>query len=257
MMNPLLPKDLSIFQWNCRGVLNKREVLVDHLGSFDIFTFSEIWLTPERKLLFKNHHILRRDGTSNHSGGVLIAVRRNIAFRKIESIPSFPGILETIGVEVPAVPKPLIIISVYKHPGPSDPLLWENFFSSFNCFSSAHIIITGDFNAHHISWGCHHSDCTGKLLLESSQEHHFFLLTTALLLVSLILEIFRLLLISLLSPLLQLCLHPGNHLKTPWAAITSLPSSVSIYQLKRFPPTLTNLVFQDLIGRHINLFLSL
>lgn len=105
-MNPQLLKELSIFQWNCRGVFNKREVLADHLDSFDIFAFSETWLTPERKLFFKNHHIIRRDGTSNHSGGVLLAVRRNIAFRKVESIPSFPGILETIGVEVLAVPKP-------------------------------------------------------------------------------------------------------------------------------------------------------
>jgi len=97
-----------------------------------------------------------------------------MAFRKVESIPSFPGILETIGVEVLAVPKPLIIVSVYKHPGHTDPLLWENFFSSLNCFSSTHITITGDFNAHHTAWGSHHSDSTGKLLLESTQEHHFF-----------------------------------------------------------------------------------
>lgn len=166
--------DLSIFQWNCRGVFNKREVLADHLDSFDIFAFSETWLTPERKLFFKNHHILRRDGISNHSGGVLISLRKNIAFRKIDSIPSFPGILETISVEVPATPKPLIFVSIYKHPGPIDPLLWEAFFSSFHNLSSAHITITGDFNAHHTLWGSHHSDKSGKLLLESSQEHHFF-----------------------------------------------------------------------------------
>lgn len=104
----------------------------------------------------------------------MLAIRRNIAFRKVNIIPSFPGILETICIEIPASPKPLLIASIYKHPGPSDSLLWENFFTSFNCFTSAHIIITGDFNAHHTSWGSHHSDSSGKLLLESSQEHHFF-----------------------------------------------------------------------------------
>lgn len=109
-----------------------------------------------------NHHIYRQDGPSNHSGGVLIAIKKNISFHKVSTIPTYLETLEAICVEISASPKPLLIVSIYKHPGTSDPLLWENFTSFFKSFSHAHIVLTEDFNAHHTSWGCHHSDLTGK-----------------------------------------------------------------------------------------------
>lgn len=169
-------KSLTLLQWNCRGIINKRELLPDLIEHFDILAFSETWLTPCRKLYFPNHHILRQDGPSNHSGGILLAVRKNIPYHKATVIPSNSETIEAIGIEIPASIKPLLIVSIYKHPGPSDPLLWENFFFPFRSFSHAHIVLTGDFNAHHTSWGCHHSDLTGKLLLEASLEHQLFII---------------------------------------------------------------------------------
>lgn len=65
---------LSLLQWNCHGLINKRKSLIQIANDFDILALSETWLS-ESVFLLKNFHIIRCDGPSNRSGGTLLAVK--------------------------------------------------------------------------------------------------------------------------------------------------------------------------------------
>lgn len=92
--------------------------------------------------------------------------------QKIDTIFTSPGVLEAIGVEIETHTHLLLIIYVYRHLTQYVPLLWENLFNSIS--SSSRILITGNFNAYHISRGCHNSNGIGKSLFPISQEFSLF-----------------------------------------------------------------------------------
>lgn len=175
-MDNNLPKDkntLNSFQWNCHGLLNKKDSITQILNDYDILALSETWLSSEKDFALKDFHIFRQDGPSRKSGGVLLAVRDWISYKKVDNIfTPFPGILEATGVEIVTHSQPLYIITVYRHPTQPVPLLWENLLNSIP--SSSRILITGDFNAHHTSWGCHRSDGISKSLFSTTQDFSLF-----------------------------------------------------------------------------------
>lgn len=164
--------DFSLFQWNCHGILNKMDTLSQIGSQYDILALSETWLSPDKSLLLKDYNILRKDGPSNRSGGVLLAVKNVIPFTKLNSIFSPDRVHEAMGIKIPSSLNDILIIFIYRHPTHSDPLLWEALFNSLP--PSSQIIITGDFNAHHTSWGCNRSDSVGNSLFNSSQDFSLF-----------------------------------------------------------------------------------
>jgi len=172
MINNSSHNNLTLFQWNCHGILNKKDSLALIGNQFDILALSETWLSPDKIFLLNNYHILRKDGPSNKSGGVLLAIKNSIPFTKLDSIFSSDGILEAVGVKVPSSQYDIHIISIYRHPSSSLLPKWEDIFNSIP--SSGHVIITGDFNAHHTFWGCNRSDSIGTSLFNSSQDFSFF-----------------------------------------------------------------------------------
>lgn len=160
-------RNLKIFQWNCHGLLNKIEtttqIFIENADNFDIFTLSETRLTPEKNFYIRGFNIIPSDGSSGKSGGVLIAIKNNIPFHKISNLFSEEHLLETVGISIPRSNNFLYIISLYKHPGNTSLQIWNklvNFIPSLN-----NVILMGDVNAHHVSWGSSHLDNMGKLLL--------------------------------------------------------------------------------------------
>jgi len=168
MISKTTYSNLSLFQWNCHGIINKRDTLTQICGQFDILALSGTWLSSDKTFFLNDFHILRKDGPSNKSGGVLLAIKRSIPFTKLDSIFSLDGVLETIAVKITSSYNDIFIISIYRHPSNSSPSIWEELFSSIPTFGQ--IIITGDYNAHHTSWGCNRSDPMGNSLFNSSQD---------------------------------------------------------------------------------------
>ncbi|EFN62498.1 RNA-directed DNA polymerase from mobile element jockey [Camponotus floridanus] len=164
--------DLTLLQWNCHGILNKIDFLSHICKQFDILALSETWLSSDKIFSLKDFHILRRDGPSNKSGGVLLAIKNTIPFTKLNSIFYLEDSLETVGAKISSLHVDLFIISLYRHPSNSPSFTWENLFDSIP--SPGHIVITGDFNAHRVSWGCNHNNTVGISLLNSSQEFSLF-----------------------------------------------------------------------------------
>lgn len=158
----------SLFQWNCHGILNKKDALIQICNHHDILAISETWLSPDKPFYLNDFHILRKDGPSNRSGGTLLAIKKSISFTQIDSIFSLDGILESVAARISSPPNDLLIVSVYRHPTNSPPSIWENLFNSIP--ASGQLIVTGDLNAHHTFWGCNRSDTIGSLLFEAFQD---------------------------------------------------------------------------------------
>lgn len=146
MINNLSNNNLPLLQWNCHGILNKRETLIQIANQYDILALSETWLSPNKYLFLNDYHILRHDGSSNKSGGVLLAIKNTIPFAKLDSIFTLDGVLEAVGMRIPSLNNHAYIISIYRHPVRHDASVWDRLFDSI--FTTSQIIVTGDFNVH-------------------------------------------------------------------------------------------------------------
>lgn len=65
--------------------------------------------------------------------------------------------LEIVGIIIEVDKHPCIVINLYRHSGTKTP---EAIFSALLEISNTYpqVILVGDFNAHHLSWGCGSSD---------------------------------------------------------------------------------------------------
>jgi len=119
MTNNSTHNNITLFQWNCHGILNKRDSLAQIGNQFDILAISETWLSPDKIFLLNNYHILRKDGPSNKSGGVLLAIKNSISFTKLDPIFSLDGILEAVGAKISSPQHDIYILFIYRHPSSS------------------------------------------------------------------------------------------------------------------------------------------
>lgn len=63
--------------------------------------YLKTWLTPEKNVFIRGFNIIRKDGPSVKSGGVMIAIKDDIPFNKINNLFSQDNLLETVGISIP------------------------------------------------------------------------------------------------------------------------------------------------------------
>lgn len=112
------------------------------------------------------------DGPSGKSGGVILGLKHNIPFSKIDNIFAEKGALESVGITLNTNINPLHIISIYRHPESTSDQIWINLLNSLP--KTNNLVITGDFNSHHTSWDSSHSDKMGKLLFDATTDQSIF-----------------------------------------------------------------------------------
>ncbi|KMQ85658.1 rna-directed dna polymerase from mobile element jockey [Lasius niger] len=155
--------DPPFWKRNCHSIRNKKEAIANVINDYNLLAFSETWLDDNVNISFRDFNILRSDGPSSKSGGLLLAIKRYIPYLFVEGIYQLEGFLETLAVSVPSSTGSILIISIYRHPhNPPVPFsqIWENLINSCSDFS--HVILTGDFNAHHPSWSSCITDASGR-----------------------------------------------------------------------------------------------
>lgn len=93
---------LNILQWNANSVQKKRDDLLALAGRLksDVIIISETKLKNSDKFYLPGFFTIRNDRDGGRGGGVLIAVRRNIKFRKIK----INSTLESIGIKLEISP---------------------------------------------------------------------------------------------------------------------------------------------------------
>ena len=154
-------KDIKLMTWNSRGIRNKTgelELLISEY-KIDIVLITETYLKPHINAYLPNFACLRRDRLSRPGGGVAIFVKKSIKYALINTNTNN---LETVAIQIKHNNKTIIIVAGYNSPG--DDLLRSDLDAVFGLGDS--VILTGDFNARHIHWGCSGANRSGALLFD-------------------------------------------------------------------------------------------
>lgn len=154
---------VSILQWNSNSIRRKKHELLHLINKFhpSVIAVSETWLLPGSRFRVSGYSCLRDDRVDGYAGSALF-IRRSLSFSQIPVSPVPPGI-NVVAVRTLNI----TFLSVYI-PHPHSSLIPD-----LLCIISSvptPIILMGDFNAHHSSWGSSHDDLFALSLLEIFDE---------------------------------------------------------------------------------------
>lgn len=164
---------LQICQWNCRSAIANKSNLECLLAqnNTDIALLSETWFKPGKYVSFFGYNVIRRD-RDDGKGGVAILIRQNMKFTEISG-PIFNNIYYVCIKIKMNNNSELTLVSLYIKPQSKISVpTWTRFFSFFN----GPFLIGGDFNAHHMAWGCSKNDIYGSNLLEAIDSKNIIFL---------------------------------------------------------------------------------
>ena len=93
-------------------------------------------------------------------------MRNDIPFKQVDLNTNFNDKLELLAITIPTELGQILVINVYRNPRtPAHDIDLSYFFDSLSTFS--YILIWGDFNSHHQSWGCDHVCPSGIALSDA------------------------------------------------------------------------------------------
>ncbi|XP_052739677.1 RNA-directed DNA polymerase from mobile element jockey isoform X2 [Bicyclus anynana] len=149
----------QIVQWNSRSVKNKKiEItsLIKHHHPV-IVALSETWLRPESSFRIPGFACLRDDRHDGH-GGCALLIKKSLVYSQIPlSINS-----QNINIVAARILNKTFV-SIYI-PYPNNNIKDE--LVSLLLQLPTPLILLGDFNCHHISWGCYYSDSFSNVLID-------------------------------------------------------------------------------------------
>ncbi|XP_076658781.1 uncharacterized protein LOC143362464 [Halictus rubicundus] len=169
------PISLKIIFWNIGSVRQRAEEIETILKDVDILICVETWLAPDSTFrTFPGFLTLRRDRTHARGGGILMFIRKSVAYREINNLQSPDDSVELLGVQLSHLNPPLDLIACYRTPGQSlTHIQWDLICS--NVAANANCIFMRDFNAHNTNWNCNYTDSNGYRLSNSIDAHDLFL----------------------------------------------------------------------------------
>ncbi|KAG7312855.1 hypothetical protein JYU34_001236 [Plutella xylostella] len=148
-----------VLQWNAQSLKSKKHEVLNLIDDIRpvIVAVSESWLAPGSRFRVPGYSCLRDDRDDGFAGCALL-VKRTLTF---SSIPTPPHGQEFNVVALRALD--IAFVSVYfPDPHPSHLPSFYNIISSL----PQPLLIMGDFNAHHTSWGSYHTDAFAIALLD-------------------------------------------------------------------------------------------
>ena len=152
--------NLSIVHNNIRSLQKKTLFIEAELSSFDIITLSETWLHeefPKEKLIIRGFSPpIRRDRpNTQHGGGVLIYVKKNLLCRRIDDL-EVPE-LEAVWIETKLHQDTLLVGCFYRPPD-ARASYWDLIDESISkAGNTPHkYIVLGDFNTDILLQQSHH-----------------------------------------------------------------------------------------------------
>ena len=157
-------KNLKILQWNANGLSNK----IDELNvlatdkDVDIVAISETKLTKSKQVYMPGWSIYRKDRNDRLGGGVILAIRQNLASKRLDINQNNDTKTEIVAAEVRlANGIRLVVASLYAPP--SNHSLDKDLLEAI-LNTAGNVIITGDFNAKHRDWMCARANTNGTCL---------------------------------------------------------------------------------------------
>ena len=139
---------LKILFWNTRSFRQRSKEIPRILKDLDILVCVESWLQPEHSIHYPGFLSFRKDRTHARGGGILILIRKSLAYLEITDLTSPEQNIEMCGININNLNPSLNLIIIYRAPDSTLSLeTWENLFLNFkkpNC------IVMGDFNSNNI-----------------------------------------------------------------------------------------------------------
>lgn len=154
---------VSVLQWNSQSLTRKKTELIHLISKFcpSVIAVSETWFKPGIHFRISGYSCLRDDRADGYAGSALF-VRRSLSFSQVP-IPSHSPNINIVAVRTLNI----TFLSLYI-PHPHSYLIPDILLIISSV--PAPIILMGDFNAHHRSWGSSHDDLFAQSLLEILDE---------------------------------------------------------------------------------------
>lgn len=170
-------QDLKIMFWNVRGIKGHMKELQNTLKDLDIFIGVETWLNQKVKdsaIKFQGFFTIRKDRIYAKGGGIVIFVRKNIAFYELKTIAMPDQSVEILGIRITNTTPAFNLFACYRTPGSN---LSQDQWYKITSFidTNDNSILMGDFNAHHRVWNCSSNDTNGERLFNSIQIGNIYL----------------------------------------------------------------------------------
>lgn len=166
-------KKLRLLFWNSRSLQKRKHELHSIIINLDIFICVESWLTADTDFNFPGFVTFRKDRQHARGGGILILIRKNIAFTELKDIRSPDQSVEICGIHINNVNPPLDILACYRSPGLT--LTQANWNAILRNMQQNNCIFMGDFNSHNTIWNCRYTDRNGERLATAIDSHNLFL----------------------------------------------------------------------------------
>lgn len=163
----------NIIQWNCRSAISNKNDLIYLINNHNpyLVCLSETWLKPSFSFKFRGYNTVRQDRFDGY-GGVAILIKKNIPFIAVPiSVPVNNDNFSIVAVSV----NNICYISVYI-PHPSSLIL--NKINTILSTMPKPLVVLGDFNCHHESWGSFRTNSYGEQLLEILDSNNLCILNS-------------------------------------------------------------------------------
>jgi len=176
-MNPSSPRaPLRILQWNCRGARDKLVDLQRLASEYHVIFLQESLLSPTSHLSIAGFKLIRLDITRPGLRGLCTLIRNDYSFSIVDLRGIYHPSVEILGMFLScSLDFLLVIFNIYRHPNLQTPFsFYRRLFSYILSFK--HVLLLGDFNAHHPAWDNGKQDRSGKFLYRNYESYNFVLL---------------------------------------------------------------------------------
>lgn len=165
---------VNIVQWNAQSLISSKQLLTQFLydNNIHVALISETWLKSHHRFNIRGYTIERNDLGNKHNG-VAILIRNSIDYTKIDT--DFDDCLQNICVRIKIRDKDISLVSLYC-PKNSNPPFDKDKFDALVQSIPSPFLFCGDFNAHHISWGCNETNARGRDVLSVIDDNGLVLL---------------------------------------------------------------------------------
>lgn len=167
--------DMVIWQWNCRGYLNKQPVLRQHIHTLprtpDVLMLQE---THNTRVNLPGYQSLTAE-TSQHGVSTLVRNKISVIEHDLHDRRTEHLLVELIPNKRRATS--IFILNVYSAPPQHQHRFLSLFKKALNLAGRNPLVIGGDFNAPHTGWGYKHSSIKGRNLWQDSHDLDLTLIT--------------------------------------------------------------------------------
>ena len=170
---------LSIVQHNIQSINNKKPLLKSFLTQYniDILLLNETWLKNTSSIIKIPGYNFVGQNAKNEHGGVGILLKNTLKYKLLPT--KFYEDIQSIAISLETSVGVLSILCVYCPPRNKNKCRINKLKNIINDLPKP-CLVSGDFNAHHIAFGCHSTNSRGRSLFDIFDENDLCILNSGM-----------------------------------------------------------------------------